>query len=590
MYRPEPFTHRAVGDLLHIGNVTIPISDYAVGASAVLGIRDSGKTVTSKGLAEQLREHDIPFIVFDAVGKWRWMKVPGEGPKGKGYKVVVAGGKEPDLPLNPHSVGEIVRSALKGRLPLIIDLFDKHLSKADWRRIVQTAIRIVHYENDGGAFHVFLEEAAEFVPQKIIDGETYAEVEKLVRMGGNNSVGITIINQRAQEVNKAVLDNCSTALILGCQVGNRAIENVEKWIERLDPETADELTASLPKLQSGEAWVWTRKNLDKPSRERIPMCRSFHPDRRTPETVLKKAKGIDPAEFVERMAASIPKVIEEAKANDPAELKKTINDLRRQLQTKEGVIKVTHKEVSVLTANDRKRITALTHKFDALYAQAETIGEKIHTIGKATNDLKPEIVALKSVLAPQLVRSETPRPAVRLVVAREPRDPKPIPNGDFQPDKCAKGILRVLSQYPEGCSSGKLTLLAGYRYSGGFKNSLSALRQAGCIEGENTEIMRITRRGLEYAPEDPLPSGKELAAYWLNHNSLGRCERSILEYLIARKSAHGGEALAALTPKGDGSHYEYSGGFKNALSNLRTAGLIRGSNTGEITICDELNL
>src|SRR5438128_12019677 len=60
---------------IHIGNVTVPIVDYAVGASAVLGIRDSGKTVTSKGIAEQLLDNGVPIIVFDAVGKWRWMKV-----------------------------------------------------------------------------------------------------------------------------------------------------------------------------------------------------------------------------------------------------------------------------------------------------------------------------------------------------------------------------------------------------------------------------------------------------------------------------------------------------------------------------------
>lgn len=39
---------------IQIGKVSVPLADYAVGAAAILGIRDSGKTVTAKGIAEQL--------------------------------------------------------------------------------------------------------------------------------------------------------------------------------------------------------------------------------------------------------------------------------------------------------------------------------------------------------------------------------------------------------------------------------------------------------------------------------------------------------------------------------------------------------
>ena len=140
------------------------------------------------------------------IGVWRYLKVAGAGAHGKGFKVV-AGGREPDLPLTPTSAPEIVRAAIRENIPLIIDLYDEKLSKADWRRIVQKCFRTLLYENHG-LRHIFLEETAEYAPQKVFDGETYAEVEKLVRMGGNKSLGITLINQRAQEVNKAVLDLC----------------------------------------------------------------------------------------------------------------------------------------------------------------------------------------------------------------------------------------------------------------------------------------------------------------------------------------------------------------------------------------------
>lgn len=57
-------------------------------------------------------------------------------------------------------------------------------------------------------------------------------------------------------------------------------------------------------------------------------------------------------------------------------------------------------------------------------------------------------------------------------------------------NQCERSILSVLAQFPEGCEASKLTLLAGYRYSGGFRNSLGALRTTGYIVGENTGTMR----------------------------------------------------------------------------------------------------
>lgn len=574
----------------------MPIVDYAIGASAVLGIRDSGKTVTSKGIAEQLLEAGVPIIVFDAVGKWRWMKVA--APHGKAFKIVVAGGREPDLPLTPHSVPEIVRAALRERIPLIIDLFSKDLSKSDWRKIVQTAIHIIHYENEGGAVHVFLEEAAEFVPQKVYDGETYAEVEKLVRMGGNASVGITLINQRSQEVNKAVLDNCSTALILGCQVGKNAIEAVEKWIERLDPKTAEEVTTSLPHLKAGEAWVWTRKSLTEPSREQMPMCRSFHPDRRTPEVVLKSAKPTDTAEFVAKMAASIPKVIEEAKANDPAELKRTIAKLKRELAVeKEEVVKprveTKVKEVSVLSKSERNRLTALVKAFDKFHMIGLAIADKATFLEAQLSALKTEIRFFKAKLQPsknESAHEATERrwpltapsaPIPREVFQKPLSKYAPEPNGDWNPGKCERRLLAVLSQFPEGCNRRKLILLAGYAWSGSTQNALGALRTHGAIEGGNDSVMTITDTGRQYADEW-IPTGYALIDFWLNFQHFGKCERTLLKCFVEYPEGLDKEKLLKV------SGYEWSGSTQNALGALRTAGVIVGKNNETMRLSDEL--
>lgn len=557
---------------IKIGTVKVPLLDYAVSCTAILGIRDSGKTVTAKGIAEQLLEHDIPIVVFDAVGKWRWMKVAGEG--GRGYKVVVTGGRAPDLPLTPHSVSEIVRSSVKEKIPLIIDLYDPKLSKADWRRIVHQSIRIIHYEATGMA-HVFLEEAAEFIPQRVVDGETYAEVEKLARMGGNASVGITLINQRSQEVNKAVLDLAHN-LILGCQIGNKAIEAVEKWVDRLAPEIAKEVTTSLPHLESGEAWVWTRTNPSEPVRVKMPMCRSLHPDRRTPEVVLKTAKAIDPDEFVQRLNRSIPKVIEDAKANDPDLLKSEVRRLKSELckASKETRTEVKEIERPLFGDKDRKLLDKATCGFEDLQKVIRESEKDWREVYKELNGLRASIEVLLGRQKP--FRLTTPAPKLK------PQPAKVSAPSDAELGKPERRVLAVLAQYPDGCEIGKIALLSGYRVSGGFRNILSALRTQGLIAGENTGIMQITANGLECGPFESLPEpGESFAQFWLNHPRLGNPEKRVLKALLENPE---GLTLDELAER---SGYEVSGGFRNITSTLRTAGLLEGRNTDRMRAAEE---
>lgn len=79
----------------------IELDPVAMGSqgNAILGIRDSGKTYTAMALAEVMMDAGIPIFAFDPIGVWRFLRVPGAG---KGYPVVVAGGKEGDLPLTPE--------------------------------------------------------------------------------------------------------------------------------------------------------------------------------------------------------------------------------------------------------------------------------------------------------------------------------------------------------------------------------------------------------------------------------------------------------------------------------------------------------
>src|SRR5687767_1587624 len=180
---------------------SIPAIDYAGQGNAILGIRDGGKTYTAMKAAEELLEAGIPIIAYDPVGVWKNLKV-GTGSH-KGYPIVVAGGKGSDILLTANNAVDIVRAAMEENISLVIDLYSPELiNKSTWIKIVQETVDLLMYKNnDHGMRHIFLEEAAEFIPQRLQPqhSKVYASLERIARMGRNARLGLTIINQRAEE-------------------------------------------------------------------------------------------------------------------------------------------------------------------------------------------------------------------------------------------------------------------------------------------------------------------------------------------------------------------------------------------------------
>ncbi len=273
--------------------------------NAVLGIRDSGKSYTAVGIAERFHDAGIPFVSFDPIGKWRFLRVPGQG---AGYPIVVAGGAAGDLPLTVESAPSIVRAAMENGISLVIDLYDMEVSKADWKRIVADSVRVLLYENGShGLRHIFIEEAAEFCPQRVgpDQGRVYAEIEKLARMGGNARLGYTLINQRAEEVNKAVLELCDN-LFLHRQKGRNSLNALTKWLDVADVRAGKEIVSTLPTLPQGECWAWMA-GTDRPVHVKVPAKNSFEPDRRAMrgDVASETKQSVQVDDFVAAMRAAL---------------------------------------------------------------------------------------------------------------------------------------------------------------------------------------------------------------------------------------------------------------------------------------------
>ena len=163
---------------------------------------------------------------------------------------------------------------------------------------------------------------------------------------------------------------------------------------------------------------------------------------------------------------------------------------------------------------------------------------------------------------------------------------KPITNGTGEPmPKGHRRILEALARYGD-CSKAKLAILARYALNGGgFNNYLSALRSAGHMTGEGDGPYEITTVGLHalgaFDPrsDDPVTLFEE----WLRHPELGKAHREIMRVLRQTKRAMAKEDVAATCVP---PYEPYGGGFNNAVSRLRTLGIIEGKT--EIRLTEQL--
>lgn len=377
--------------------ITIDPVDYSSQGNAILGIIKSGKSYTATFLAEQLMEAGIPIVAFDPIGIWRHLKTGTNGHKG--YPVVVAGGMNGDLPLTPESAPDIMRAAMREKVSLVLDLYSMELSKADWKRIVESCIRILLYENTQyGLRHIFIEEAAEFVPQKIAPdgGRVYAEIEKLARMGGNASLGYTLINQRPQEINKAVLELCSY-LFLHKQKGRHSIDALSKWLDVTDTDNADEIISSLPGLSQGECWVWLDGNPVHVNK--IPAKKTFHPDRKKP--MLAPSTGItaDVSLFVQNMKAHLEETEKNKEKEETDGGKKLTRKERQNIKNKLSTQNIqlgaiSHKTLKMPTESNGTETAALKQENETLRAQ---LAQEKQLRQQAESKLK----TVQELLAPQ---------------------------------------------------------------------------------------------------------------------------------------------------------------------------------------------
>lgn len=561
--------------LLHLADdLALPL-DAVTQTFAVLAKRGVGKTHTASVFAEELLGAGLHVVILDPLDSWWGLRASADGTQ-PGLPIVVCGGSHGDVPLTADAGAVLADLVVDERISAILSL--RHLSKADQRRVV-TAFCERLYARKGevgqqAPLQVILDEADAFVPQRVYAGQErmVGAIDDLVRRGRSSGLGVTLISQRAAVVNKDVLTQIETLIVLRT-VSPQDRKALEAWIEAHDVDDQRQaFMTSLASLAIGTAWVWSPGWLETVQRVRIRPRRTFDSSA-TPkvgETRIEPQHlaDLDLTALRERLAATIAR----AEQEDPAALRRQIATLERALRdqpTTPAASVVERIEVPVISSQQLARLDeleqTLARSLVPLRAAVDTLhgalSEMTDTLHSARRELRALCdTALAAPHQPAVPTPTVPSGTVRIAGTTPPQ----LSSG-------ARKVLTVLAQYPQGRTKTQVALMTGYAVSGvGYNTILSALRSRGLIVGSDT--LTITPAGLSALGTQiqRLPTGRALLEQWLA--KLTKAERAVLTALV--------EAYPATLSKGtlgQVTGYEPTGGgFNNALSRLRTLELIQG--------------
>lgn len=580
----------------------LPIPRAAFDQNTVaLGKTGSGKSSAGRVIVEGLLDEQQPVCIIDPKGDWWGIKLSADGKK-SGYPIVIFGGKHADIPINETAGAQIAELFATGNRSCVIDM-------RGWMPAQRTKFFIdfasTLFQKNVGRRWLLIDEVHNFAPKgrtfDIESGKCLHWANRLASEGRGLGVNLFGLSQRPQKVHNDFLTSCETLIALRVLHASDR-EAYRDWIDGCgDPSKGKEMITNIANLKRGIAYVWSPEIGFGPELVHFPMFKTY--DSFKPQDAATAAKLTGWAEVnLDDIKQKLATVIKQSEENDPKPMRATIAKLTRELaaaiqraevaekRAANGPTKIKTIEKPVVGV---KAIEGIRAAETAMRKHTKDIIDCAKMIEKFGQNFLPTMdklnAELAKVSAPQttaFVHSVQMKPptaaAMRDMAATAVRH---IAGNGAAPEisAAARKVLTVLAQHPDGCNAGKLALLTGYRYSGGFRNTLSELRSLGLMEGANTDVMKITDAGFSCGPFDPMPTGEQLRQYWLNHPSFGIGERKILQQLLEYpESGLNKDQLCHLTG------YQWSGGFRNYLGTLRTAGVIVGSNTGYMRVSEEL--
>lgn len=562
---------------LNIGTIKLPKTSATKGFGFI-GKRGSGKSYGAAVFAEELFDSKLPFVVFDPIDVWWGLKVDADG-KGKGLPVVVFGKEHADIQLDRSMGKKIAEAVVQHNISAVISTFG--MNKTEMREIIADfSERLLQINNTPR--QVIIEEAHEFVPQRVMGAgaRCFSAVEALLVMGRNRGIGVTLLNQRMATLNKDLLTQIDV-LVAFRSVGPQDRKAFKDWVEVHNEENDEhfnEFMRSVPSLPTGEAWIWSPEFLEIFKRVKFRKRNTFHPDREKLGMTFKmpEIKQGDVQSFIDSFAKkpepkTAPKTpvkggfVQKIVQNDPrASKKELLDEYRRGFS--EGEI--------ATSARIDKEIKAFKEKmYQELLRSHGDVGRAVERIGLAIEKLK---TFERKVTAPKLNHTSAAKPIgmVRSVTPASGGGLDVVIDMYGAVSKPEQKVLDSIAWFNlignHAPRKEAVAIMAGVRpTSGGYKNTLGALRSKGMLDYPEPNYVALSEEGKKLAHVEDTDVTSNEVFHRVVLSKLSAPEQNVLKPLLEDWREMGKDELAALTP------YEpTSGGYKNILGTLRTMGLI----------------
>lgn len=522
-------------------NLVLPLSAVTE-TFAILARKDGGKTYCGLKSFEEMHAAGAQCVALDPVGKWWALRLAADGKK-PGIDVTIFGGVHGDVPIEASAGALVAQVIVERGISAVIDV--SRFEDRDMKRFVTDFARELYRlkQLDQSVIHIYLEEASTFLPQDKEDGADPPMLnawKKIVRKGRNYGIGSTMIDQRAQDVNKKVLNQASILIVLGTS-GTTDRAAVEKWVrdKHIDASGLDELAS----LDQGEAFVWMPRAK---SFTKVKIAKRWTYDAsRTPTLGKKRPERKLTRKDVTDLRTAMAETVKRAEENDPVELKKRI----RELEAEHGkVMKAVDIELAKLEALKKakaplderslKRLEKAVKKMGAAAAHLEAVRGRAAQVDKA---FAAEIANLRGIadnLVAKLFKPGTGgvQPAV-IFRAEKMKAPSTMP-GVFKNSKETNGaigkgeavILAACIQFVGGLRTEQIGVLTNYKATS-RRTYLTKLAHGGYVENVGSGVYRATDKGRAALPNaQPLPTGEALREYWAANLPEG--ERVILDCLL----------------------------------------------------------
>jgi hypothetical protein len=428
-----------------------------------------------------------------------------------------------------------------------------------------------------------------------------------------------LTTQRTQALNKAVLDLIETLFIMR-MLSPRARKAIQEWIQEKHEDDEKGILSTLDSLPAGTAQIWSplRGILEKVALRRIRTFDSY----RTPppgEVLIEPSarRELD----LDALGAQMKSTVEKAKAEDPKELQKRVQELSQEAEymrlrlfhcaelsgadldgereprgTSKELADWAHEcvrqlrisydealnetpeekvvEVPVLEEGELERLEAAIAELHSSITEVQgTAGELQVALdeGKLVRaelghppDPATLVKMIKDVEIPPrpMTGGLLPGPSLDAPLRQPlPQPPaEPVDLGDYKLTGLPQEMLMVMAAFhPRELTKKQLATFTGKKSSAGyFNNKLSELRSQGLVDG-----LSITQAGLDAVggPSAP-PSPAELRAMW--REKFNGLPLEMFDLLVANPDGLTKQQLAEATGKSPNAGY-----FNNMLSKLR---------------------